>query len=277
MNNMIDEQLIAQKEARLNKILGSFENALVAFSGGVDSSFLLFKTMSLLGSKKVIAATGDSVLRPEEEIARARLIGTRLKVKHSIVKTAELTLDNFYTNPPQRCYYCKKELYGKLNDLAYEYGIKTVLDGTITEDEAEYRPGLRAAMEFGVVSPLRDVLMTKAEIRFLSRKYGLITWDKPAATCLATRFPYGEKLERDKIERVDMAERALRKIGFAGDLRVRSHGELARIEVGPQEMPRLLEKQKEIIKKLRGLGFDYITLDLGGFKSGSMDLNLPHK
>ncbi|NLI70734.1 MAG: ATP-dependent sacrificial sulfur transferase LarE [Firmicutes bacterium] len=273
-DTVIDVQLAARKEARLNQILLSTGSALIAFSGGVDSSFLLFKAVRLLGNENVIAVTAASILRPSEEMEQSRLIAGNLKVRHIIVETDELGLEKIHANPPQRCYYCKKELYEKMVALARKYGSKTVMDGTITEDEEEYRPGLKATAETGVESPLKEARLTKEEIRYLSRKYGLVTWNKPTTTCLATRFPYGEKLDREKLMRVAAAEQVLRKMGIAGTLRVRSHGKLARIEIGQTEIPGLLEKRKELVSKLKDLGFDYVTLDLEGFRSGSMDMHI---
>lgn len=275
MNSLVDEQLAALKEARLDQLLLSYDEVMVAFSGGVDSSFLLFKAARLLGNENVIAVTADSLLRPDEEIAQARLTTENLEIKHIVFETDELEFEEFYVNSPHRCYCCKKELYGKLVALAEEYGSKTVMDGTIVEDGRGYRPGLRAAAECGVISPLKDVLMSKSEIRYLSREYGLITWDQPTTTCYATRFPYGEKLDRKKIMRVAAAEDTLRRMGVAGNLRVRSHGNLARIEIEQVEIPPLLEKRQELTEKMKDLGFDYVTLDLEGFRSGSMDMHFP--
>jgi len=242
---------------------------LVAYSGGVDSTFLLRVVLEVLG-ENVLAVTAKSPIHPSSESATAGEMARWLGAKHLFVETDELDDPDFARNPPERCYLCKCWLFAKLQELAEEHSLREVLEGSNYDDLGEYRPGLRALRELGVRSPLAEAGLTKAEIRALSRQMGLPTWDKPAQACLATRFPYGEFLTPEKLGRVEEAEEFLRSLGL-GQLRVRSHGPLARVEVSQEEMSRFLHKASKVVKKLKELGYTYTTLDLEGYRRGSMD------
>ena len=259
-----------RKLGLLKRILAEMEGVLVAYSGGVDSTFLLLVALEVLG-ENVLAVTAKSPIHPASESAAARELARRLRAKHLFVETGELDDPDFASNPPERCYLCKQRLLSKLKELADEHGLKQVVEGSNYDDLGKHRPGLRAVRELGVRSPLAEARLTKKEIRALSRQMGLPTWNKPAQACLATRFPYGEQLTLEKLRRVEVAEEFLRSLGL-GQLRVRDHGVLARIEAAQKEMPRLLGKMApQVVDKFKALGYTYITLDLEGYRTGSMD------
>jgi uncharacterized protein len=266
LNPALDE-----KEYILKNLLTAMESVLIAFSGGVDSTYLLYMAATVLGREKVLAVTADSPLYPPEETAAARITASSLGIRHVVICTDELSSEDFCTNPPERCYYCKQELFDLLTDLARKHGFKRLLDGSNRDDTADYRPGAKAAKEIGVRSPLQEAGLTKEEIRLLSRRYGLPTWDKPAAACLASRFPYGERLSLDRLRRVEQAERYLRSLGLTREVRVRYHHTIARIEVADSELGKVMENRKAIANYFKQLGFLYITLDLDGFQTGSMN------
>jgi uncharacterized protein len=262
---------LENKFTQLKENLKQMEKVIIAYSGGVDSTLLL-KAASLSGLKDIIAVTSSSQSMPEEELAFAKEMTAALHVEHRIIETAELSDERYTSNPPDRCYYCKKELFLRLKEIAGKENIPFILDGTNIDDSRDWRPGRRAAAETGVRSPLQDAGMNKREIREISRELGLPTWNKPATPCLSSRFPYGQNITSGGLEKVNLAERFLKQYGLK-DLRVRVHGETARIEVLPEDFSLLTNKTTRagIVAHLKKLGFKYITLDLQGFRSGSLN------
>lgn len=265
------EGAAGRKEEQLADILAGLGGALVAFSGGVDSTYLLDRALHVLGPEKVLAVTAASALQPAGEKEAAAALASRLGAAHLVISFAPLEIATIRDNMPERCYYCKKELFGRLWSLARDRSLPAILDGTNREDSADYRPGLKAARELGVRSPLLEAGLIKKEIRLLSRRRALPTWNRPAAACLASRFPYGERLEPGKLRRVERAERFLQGLGLGGAVRVRCHGPLARIEVSLPDVAPVLEYKKPIAAYFKQIGFLYVALDLEGFRTGSMN------
>lgn len=259
------------KFAKLKEILKKMDSVIIAYSGGVDSTILL-KAASLSGLKKILAVTASSESFPQEELFFASKITSMLNIEHRVILTEELKDRNYSNNPPDRCYYCKKELFGKLKEIAINENFSFILDGTNADDIHDWRPGRRAATEMGIQSPLLQAGFSKKEIRNISRALELPTWNKPAAPCLSSRFPYGQKITAEALERVHRAENFIKKFGLT-ELRVRDHSETARIEIPPGEFPKLTDKavRAEIITFFKTLGYKYITLDLQGFRSGSLN------
>jgi uncharacterized protein len=245
---------------------------LVAYSGGVDSTLLLKVAQDSLGSENTLAATALSPLYPEREVKGSRRIAESLGVRHVLIESNELEIDGFSKNPPNRCYFCKRELFKKLLALAKKEGISFVVEGSTVDDEKDHRPGRLAVQELGIRSPLKEVGLTKVEIRELSRALGLPTWDKPSFACLASRFPYGEEITPEALKRVGEAENFLFSLGFK-QVRVRHYGPLARIELLKEEMGRLIDSslRDAVVSQLKEMGYQYVTLDLQGFRSGSMN------
>ncbi len=251
-------------------------SVIVAFSAGVDSTLLVRASKDALGSDLVVAVTGLSDTYPEEEMQEARELAQELGVEHVMARTEELTDPRYAQNSHQRCFFCKNELYGRLERVREERGFNLVIDGTNADDLGDHRPGLRAARDLGVRSPLEEIGMTKDEIRGISNELGLRTWDKPAFACLSSRFPYGTPITVEKLKQVDAAERVLRQLGFKG-FRVRHHESIARIEVTPDDFPRIVEHHEEIVEGIKAAGYRFVTLDLKGYASGSLNDELSIK
>ena len=245
---------------------------LVAYSGGVDSTLLLKVAKDTLGDKNVLAVTVLSPLYPERELTDAKKIVQTFGVKHILIESNELEIPGFSKNPPNRCYSCKRELFSKLLKLAEEESMLFVVEGSTLDDEKDHRPGRKAIEELGIRSPLKEAMFTKADVRELSNTLGLPTWDKPSFACLASRFPYGEEITMEGLRMVDEAEDFLFGLGFK-QVRVRHYKNLARIEVMQEEMDRFIEGslREKIVGRLKAIGYKYITLDLQGFRSGSMN------
>jgi pyridinium-3,5-biscarboxylic acid mononucleotide sulfurtransferase len=261
---------LKEKRARLGVIIRGYGKAAVAFSGGVDSSFLCAVAREELG-EGAAAITIVSPMLPKSELGDARKVAALVGIRHVLVEAGALE-EEVAANPADRCYHCKKREFGSIARAAREIGIDVVLDGTNVDDEGDYRPGMRAITELKVASPLREAGLTKAEIRELSRVIGLPTWDKPAFACLASRIPYGERIDQVKLTRIEKAEDYLRGLGLR-QFRVRSHGELARIEVDPGERRKLYadDTLDAMAKAFESFGFTYSCLDLAGYKRGSLN------
>lgn len=258
----------------LKNSLKKMGKVLIAFSGGVDSSFLLKVALDTLGKENVLAVTADSETYPRAELKEASDLARNLGLdgRHRIIQTSEFKIKKFSENPPDRCYYCKLELFSKLKRIARENKITYVLDGSNYSDRDDFRPGRKAINKLGVRSPLLESELTKEEIRALSKKLNLPTWNKPAFACLSSRIPYGENITLEKLNRIEKAEEYLRSSGFS-QLRVREHQGIARIELEAKELKKLMNRnlRKKVYQKLKGLGFSYVTLDLLGYRTGSMN------
>jgi uncharacterized protein len=263
---------LEHKDAQLSKIFQEMGQILVAFSGGVDSTFVLKRAHQVLGSR-CMAVVAASETFPSREFDAAVELAEEMGVRLLKTEISELDNADFVANNPDRCYHCKTGLYTHLKRIAAEQGYPYIVDGSNMDDLGDYRPGLAAKTEQGVRSPLQEAAMTKDDIRELSRRLGLRTWNKPSFACLSSRIPYGTKIEKHKIDQLDEAEDFLLSLGL-WQVRVRHHEQIARIEVMPNEMPKVIEHSVEIYQKFSSLGFQYVTLDLQGYRTGSMNEGL---
>lgn len=262
---------VDRKAERLASTLRDLESVVVAFSGGVDSAFLAYEATRVLGSR-ALCVTADSPSYPERHRAMALRLAAEFRFAHEVIATDEVARPEYRANPENRCYYCKRELFARLTEIARARGYRAVVDGSNADDRSDYRPGRQAAREFGVRSPLDEADLTKAEIRELSRRAGLPTWNEPASACLASRIPYHHEVTTDKLRAIEAAEAALHALGFRV-CRVRHHETLARVEVGRDELSRALEPEirEAIVRALRRAGFRYVALDLEGYRTGSVN------
>ncbi len=265
--------MLEEKMDSLKDILKSLESVAIAYSGGVDSTFLSKVAFDVLGDN-ALAITARSETYPRSEFEEASRLTEEIGIRHKVIVSEELDIPEFSDNPVNRCYYCKKELFTKLKEIATEQGVKHVLDGSNFDDLDDYRPGMQAVEELDVRSPLKEAGLTKADIRELSKGLGLSTWDKPSFACLSSRFPYGNKITREKLTAVGEAEIFLRGLGIR-QLRVRHHDKIARIEVAEDDMALLFQNREQVVKKLKDLGYTYVTMDLQGYRTGSMNEVLP--
>ncbi|MDP3629889.1 MAG: ATP-dependent sacrificial sulfur transferase LarE [Actinomycetota bacterium] len=264
--------MLAEKYDSLRNRLANLGSALIAYSGGVDSTLVAFAAHAVLGDK-CLAVLATSDVHTANEVADARRTATLLGFRLHEVDTNELSDPRFLTNPTDRCYYCKSEMFGLFRTIATARGIKWVIDGSNSDDASDHRPGRRAAVEYGVISPLLEVGLHKDEIRELSQMLDLPTWDKPSMACLASRFPYGTPITHEGLQRVRLAEAALRELGLR-QFRVRSHGDVARVEVEPEEMERAWELRDLVSAAMKGAGFLFAAQDLNGYHTGSMNASL---
>ncbi|GMT41682.1 MAG: 7-cyano-7-deazaguanine synthase [bacterium] len=271
-----------EKYDRLEQILRDLESVIVAYSGGVDSALLVKTAHDVLNgrdgdnnAKKLLAVTARSDTYPESEFESAVTLIKQIGAPHRVINSSELDIPGFYKNPPDRCFYCKGELFGLLNSIAEKEGFRAVCDGSNLDDRADYRPGRKAAGERGVRSPLMEAGLTKEDVRFHAKRLGLSNWNKPAAACLASRFPYGSRITTEKLGMVEKAEEVLYRAGF-GHVRVRCHDKIARIELAPNDIQRFVSatERKGWINDIKSLGFNYVTLDMEGYRTGSLNEEL---
>jgi uncharacterized protein len=265
---------LADKYEQLRHILADTGGLLIAYSGGVDSTLLLKVAVDVLGDR-VLAVTARSETYPSQEVEEAIALAHEMGARQRVIHTEELQMEEFASNPPERCFYCKSELFGKLLEIARQEGLAVVADGSNVDDTGDFRPGMKAGAQLGIRSPLREAGLTKADVRELSRQLGLPTWDKPSFACLASRFPYGHRISREELSQVAAAEQVLRDLGVR-QARVRHYGETARIEVDPDDFDTVMkqENRARVISAFHQIGYLYVTLDLEGYRTGSMNAPL---
>lgn len=262
---------LTKKEKQLRDLIRSYGSAVVAFSGGVDSSLVSKIVGEELGDKAV-AVTATSPTYPEWDLKDADKVVKELGIRHKKLNTDEFQNEDFVRNPKERCYYCKKELLRKLDEIRKELGFQKIVEGTNLDDHRDYRPGLKAIEEFGetVGSPLYEAGMTKEETRKLAKKLGIPTAEKPSSPCLASRIPYGNKITEEKLGRIEKSEKYLRALGFE-TVRVRGHGNLARLELAQEKIPEAIDRKEEIAKNLKEFGYKFVSVDLEGYRTGSLN------
>lgn len=266
---MLDE-VVKRKEEKLKKILKKAKRILIAYSGGVDSTFLLKSAVDCLGAENVGAFIETADLYPDSEINFAKKFADSLGVKVFVFSSKKLQEKRFLENSRNRCFYCKKDLFSKMAQFAKENDFNAIADGSNFDDISDYRPGNKAKLLYGVISPLQMAGFNKKDIRYLSKKMGLPTWNKPQMACLASRIPYGEIITKKRLKRILLAENYLRKLGF-DIVRVRDYENLCRIEVSPLDLKKILDKRQQIIKNFKKFGYIFVTVDLEGYVSGSMN------
>lgn len=273
MLKMNIESSLQNKYLELKKYLSSLNSVAVAYSSGVDSTFLLKTAVDTLPRDNVLALTAKSHSFPKRELDESIQFCKSENIRQIVFESEELSIDGFSNNPPDRCYICKKELFSKIKSIARENNINAVVEGSNADDINDYRPGMRAVAELEILSPLKKVGLTKNEIRALSKQLGLKTWNKQSFACLSSRFVYGEKITVQKLDMIDKSEQLLLDLGFK-QVRVRIHNDVARIEVLPNEIERVMQFKDTIYSKFKEYGFRYVTLDLGGYRTGSMNDSL---
>jgi len=266
---------LAVKAARLRELLAGYRSVLIAFSGGVDSAYLAIAAHAVLGDR-ALAVTADSASYPDSHRQLALKIARDFALPHEVIQTAELERPEYRANPANRCYYCKDELYSHLAALARQRGIEVIVDGNNADDRGDYRPGRLAAREHNVKSPLDEADLTKEDIRELARAAGLESWNEPASACLSSRIPYGSEVTDERLRQIERAEQVVRELGFR-IFRVRHHDTVARLEIARAEMPRALDPDvnARLVSSLKALGYQYVSLDLQGYRLGSLNEALP--
>jgi uncharacterized protein len=261
---------LEEKLIKLKKIISKYDSCLIAFSGGVDSTFLLKAASLVLPKKKILAVTADSPLHPKEELLLAKRLARDIGIRHKVIKTDELKSKRFISNPINRCYFCKKKLFQILKAISLKFKLNYVIDASSLTDKTDFRPGEIAKKELNISSPLREAGLTKDQIRKLSKRFKLVTWDKPSLACLASRIPYGKRISVELLRRINKAEVYLKKLGFK-QVRVRHYNGLCSIEVLENDIPRLLNRRNQVANKLKKFGYKYVSVDLKGYRTGSLN------